>query len=93
MALIDCLYFGPVLWALAAFAFASFRSRTVLQLEVLVLRHQVCVPERSVKRPRLTAADRFLWAWLRSVWNGWKCRLKDQAGGYRILYSHNSQSA
>jgi len=27
------------------------------------------VLQGSVKRPRLTAADRFLWAWLCSVWD------------------------
>ena len=25
-----------------------------------------------MKRPKLSAADRFLWAWLCSVWNGWQ---------------------
>jgi hypothetical protein len=58
-----------------AFAVASFRSRTALQLEILALRHQLCVLQRSVKRPKLTAADRLLWAWLCSVWNGWEARL------------------
>ncbi len=58
--------------ALATFAIASFRSRTALQFEILALRHQVCVLQRSVKRPKLSAADRFLWAWLCSVWNGWQ---------------------
>ena len=28
--------------------------------------------QRSVKRPKLSPADRFLWAWLSSVWNGWE---------------------
>ena len=48
------------------------RSHTALQLEILALRHQVCVLQRSVKRPKLTAADRFLWGWLSSVWGGWQ---------------------
>jgi len=30
------------------------------------------VLQRSVKRPKLTPADRFLWVWLSSVWNGWQ---------------------
>ncbi|MGH9626789.1 MAG: integrase core domain-containing protein [Bryobacteraceae bacterium] len=64
--------FGPILRAFVAFAIASFRSRTALQLEIVALRHQVCVLQRSVKRPKLTAADRVLWAWLCSVWNGWQ---------------------
>jgi putative transposase len=41
-------------------------------LEILALRHQVCVLQRSVKRPKLTAADRFLWGWLSAVWDGWE---------------------
>jgi hypothetical protein len=28
--------------------------------------------QRSVKRPKLTAADRFVWRWLSSVWDGWE---------------------
>ena len=52
--------------------FASFRSRAALQLEILSLRHQLGVLQRSVKRPKLTPADRFLWAWLSAVWNDWQ---------------------
>jgi hypothetical protein len=58
--------------ALWAAVFASFRSRALLQLEILTLRHQLGVLQRSVKRPKLTAADRFLWAWLSAVWNDWQ---------------------
>jgi putative transposase len=46
-----------------------------LQLEILALRHQLGVLQRSVKRPKLTPADRFLWAWLREVWNDWRSSL------------------
>ena len=31
--------------------------------------------QRSAKRPRLTAADRFLWAWLSRVWADWRSAL------------------
>ena len=51
---------------------SSFRSRAALQLEILALRHQLGVLQRSVKRPKLTAADRFLWAWLAAVWTDWQ---------------------
>jgi hypothetical protein len=44
---------GPVLRAVIALGIASFRSRAALQLEVLALRHQMCVLQRSVKRPKL----------------------------------------
>jgi putative transposase len=44
----------------------------VLQLEILALRHQLGVLQRSVKRSKLTPADRLLWAWLRTVWQDWQ---------------------
>jgi transposase InsO family protein len=44
-------------------------------MEVLALRHQLNVLQRSVKRPRLTAADRFLWARLSRYWTGWRSAL------------------
>ena len=43
-----------------------------LHLEILALRHQLGVLQRSVKRPKLTPADRLLWAWLSAVWNDWQ---------------------
>jgi hypothetical protein len=36
------------------------------------LGHQICVLQRSVKRPKRTPADRLLWAWLYTVWQDWK---------------------
>ena len=54
---------------------ASFRSRTTLQLEILALRHQLGVLQRSVKRQRLTVADRFLCASLSKVWVDWRSTL------------------
>ncbi|MFN9460743.1 MAG: hypothetical protein ACK6D7_25720 [Acidobacteriota bacterium] len=58
--------------ALAGAFLAFFRQRTELQLEIPALRHQLGVLQRSVKRPKLTAADRFLWAWLSAVWEDWQ---------------------
>jgi hypothetical protein len=57
--------------ALIASFSSWFRSRAALQLEILALRHQISVLQRSVKRPKLTSADRLLWAWLCSVWQDW----------------------
>jgi putative transposase len=70
--LIVRLPFGHLLTALIASLSASFRSRAALQLEILALRHQIGVLQRSVKRPKLTPADRLLWAWLCTVWQDWK---------------------
>jgi transposase InsO family protein len=49
------------------------RSRAALQLEILALRHQLQVLQRSRPRRRcLTQADRLLWVWLSRVWSQWR---------------------
>jgi len=50
----------------------TFKSRAALQVENLALRHQLAVLRRSVKRPKLTSADRILWAWLCEAWRDWQ---------------------
>jgi transposase InsO family protein len=60
---------------LATAASAAFKSRAILQLENLALRHQLGVLRRSVKRPKLTSADRLLWTWLCDVWSDWRSSL------------------
>ena len=56
---------------LAARTFA--RTRAALQLEILALRHQLQVLERSrARRARLTKSDRLLWVWLSRVWHEWR---------------------
>jgi putative transposase len=52
------------------------RSRAVLHLEILALRHQLAVATRS-RRPRIrfTTLDRVLWAWLSQRWQGWSAAL------------------
>ena len=74
LSLIVRLPFGHIFTALIASVSASFRSRAALQLEILALRHQIGVLQRSVKRPKLTPADRLLWVWLATVWYDWKSR-------------------
>jgi hypothetical protein len=52
------------------------RSRAALHLEVLALRHQLQVLERSrPRRLRQAKADRYLWAWLSRTWSGWRTTL------------------
>ena len=50
-----------------------FRSRVSLHLEIIALRHQLTVVNRS-RRPRLrlTRVDRMFWAWLSRSWGGWR---------------------
>src|SRR5215510_4568908 len=64
--------FAPILTTVFASLGASFRTRAALQLEILALRHQIGVLQRSVKRPKLTPTDRCLWAWLATAWRDWK---------------------
>ena len=46
-----------------------FRSRAVLQLENLALRHQLYVLRRQRPgRPRLFTIDRLFWVWLYRLW-------------------------
>ena len=52
------------------------RSRAALHLEVLALRHQLEVLQRSQpRRLRLVQADRWLWTWLSRVWTAWRTAL------------------
>jgi putative transposase len=69
--------FSPTLVFSASLAslFASFRSRAALHVEIPALRHQLGVLQRSVKRPKLTAPDRFFWACLSKVWTDWRSAL------------------
>jgi putative transposase len=49
------------------------RSRLSLHLEIIALRHQLAVVNRSrCPRLRLTPVDRTLWAWLSRSWCGWR---------------------
>ena len=72
LSLIVRLPFGHIFTALIVSVSDSFRSRSALQLEILALRHQIGVLQRSVKRPKLTTADRLLWVWLAATWQDWK---------------------
>jgi putative transposase len=52
------------------------RSRAALHLEVLALRHQLQVLQRSrPRRLRVAKADRWLWAWLSRSWSAWRTAL------------------
>jgi len=60
---------------------ASLRTRVALQLEILALRHELQVLERTrPHRVRLTRADRLLWSWLSRVWRGWRQNRADHLG-------------
>jgi putative transposase len=77
------------------------RTRAVLELELLALRHQVHVLSRSRnRRPRLTRTDRLLWVWLSRVWCGWQTALVVvkpetvvawQRRGFRLFWTWRSR--
>ena len=59
--------------ALLASLRATIRSRLELAAEILALRHQLAVLQRTTpKRPRLRPIDRLLWMLLSSVWPNWR---------------------
>ena len=62
----------PILCALLTFLATLCRSRLSMQLEIVALRHQLAVYQRSARRPRLKAGDRLLWSWLSQLWTGWQ---------------------
>ncbi len=62
----------PIVRALLAFAVSLVRSRVSLQLEILALRHQLTVYQRSIRRPRVRPSDRILWSWLARHWTRWR---------------------
>jgi hypothetical protein len=64
-----------VVSALLASALSVFRSHAALSLEILALRHQLGVLQRSGRKPKLTLADRLLWAWLCARWLDWRSAL------------------
>jgi hypothetical protein len=49
---------GAVLLALLAGFATLIRSHLALQLEILALRHQLTIYQRTVKRPRIRPGDR-----------------------------------
>jgi transposase InsO family protein len=67
-----------VFWrALGHFLAAAFRGRLSLQLEIVALRHQLSVYERSrPRRFRLEPGDRVLWSWLARHWPEWRDRVR-----------------
>src|SRR5262245_51038973 len=47
-------------------------SRISLATEVLVLRQQLLVLNRTFKRPKLLRSDRLFWLCLSRLWSGWR---------------------
>src|SRR6516225_11383617 len=80
----------------------GFRTRAAIQAEILALRHQLLVLQRSARahKVRLTASDRFLWVWLSRLWREWRSALLIvkpetviawQQRGFRLYWSWKSR--
>ena len=56
---------------------AGLRTQAAMQAEILALRHQLIVLQRTQKKTRLILrpADRWLWVWLSRLWSGWRSAL------------------
>jgi transposase InsO family protein len=91
----------PIVVSVLAAVRSLVRSRGVLHLEILALRHQLQVLERSARpRGRLTAADRVLWVWLSRIWPDWRVALvlvqpetvvAWQRRGFRLFWAWKSR--
>ena len=90
-----------VLISLLATLTGLVRSRASLHVEVLALRHQLLVLQRSrPRRLRLVKADRWLWVWLSRSWTDWRAALvivKPETviawhrQGFRLLWTWKSR--
>ena len=60
------------MWLLWHFLVNLFRTRTSLTLENALLRQQLIIYQRSVKRPKILQRDRVFLVWLSRVFSGWK---------------------
>jgi hypothetical protein len=55
----------------------GLRNQAVMQAEIIALRHQLIVLQRTQKANRLVLgrADRCLWVWLSRLWSRWRSAL------------------
>src|SRR5262249_23744039 len=63
---------------ISSWFFGWMKSHAALQAEILALRHQLLVLQRSTRgrRFRLKSADRVLWVWLSRLWKGWRAAVR-----------------
>ena len=62
----------PIVSAFFLFFRSLFVSRLSLAVEILVLRQQLLVLNRTVKRPKLRQRDRLFWVYLSRLWKDWR---------------------
>jgi len=54
-----------------------FQTQAAMQAEIIALRHQVILLQRTQKTKRLDLhrTDQWLWVWLSQLWSGWRYAL------------------
>src|SRR5260370_17322878 len=69
---------STLLLVLLSFFRSSLSSCAGLQAEILALRHQLLVLQRSTqdRRVRFHAIDRVFWVWLSRLWQGWRSHVR-----------------
>ena len=68
---------SPVFIALVALVGSTFQTRAAMQAEIMALRHQLAVLQRSEpRRLRLKQSDRVLWMLLSWLWPNWRHGLR-----------------
>jgi transposase InsO family protein len=65
----------PFFLHIATFVYSLFKSRRQLTLENLALRQQLAMLKPSVKRPRVSPADRLFWILFSKYVDGWRTML------------------
>src|SRR5262249_5127115 len=70
------------------------QSQAVMRAEIIALRHQLIVLQRTQKTNRLILgrADRCLWVWLSRLWLRWRPRMvqKLKSRGFTIVIVEHS---
>jgi hypothetical protein len=64
----------PTMFTLLLSLRDCFRSRAVLQAEILAVRHQLLIFDRSSRSHNLRCrwTDRAQWVWLSRLWSDWR---------------------
>jgi len=62
----------PIISAFFLYFRSLFVSRLSLTTEILILRQQLLVLNRTVKRPKLRRRDRLSWICLSRLWKDWR---------------------
>ena len=62
----------PIFSIIGSFVWAFLSDRAELAAEIVALRHQLTILQRSAKRPKLRKRDRILWVWLSKLWANWR---------------------